>query len=121
MDQDVRAFRAAAERENGKRTGLQRRYSPALRAQAVRCWRPRQSAGEALRDVARALGVAAWSLHRWSRASPARARFHPVAIVAPERPIGGAGARLVVVVSAACTRVEGLDVETAARLLALLR
>jgi transposase-like protein len=119
MDQDVRAFRAAAERENGKRTGLQRRYSPALRGQAVRCWRARHAAGEALRDVARALGIAPWSLHRWSRASPARARFHPVAIVAPERPTGGAP--LVVVVSAASTRVEGLDVETTARLLALLR
>ena len=30
MDHDVKAFRAAAARENGGRTGLQRRYSPAL-------------------------------------------------------------------------------------------
>ena len=119
MDQDVKAFRAAAEQENGKRTGLQRRYSAALRGQAVRCWRARQRAGEALRDVAVALGVAPWSLHRWSRASPARARLHPVAIVAADRPTGSAD--LVVVVGATSTRVEGLDVETAARLLALLR
>jgi transposase-like protein len=119
MDQDVRAFRAAAELENGKRTGLQRRYSPALRAQAVRCWRGRQRAGEALRDVAGSLGVAPWSLHRWTRASQTRTRFHPVQIVSPERP--AAGADLVVVVGAGVTRVEGLDVESAARLLVLLR
>ena len=119
MDQDVKAFRVAAKRENGKRTGLQRRYSPALRRQAVRCWRARQEAGGALREVAVALGVAPWSLYRWSRASPARARFHPVAIVAPEGPTEGA--QLVVVVGATSTRVEGLDVATAARLLALLR
>jgi transposase-like protein len=119
MDHDVKAFRAAAGRENGSRTGLQRRYSPALRAQAVRCWQVRQRAGEALRDVAGALGVAPWSLHRWTRASPARARFHPVEVVAPERPT--ADARMVVVVGAESTRVEGLDVETAARLIALLR
>ncbi len=119
MDQDVKAFRAAAQQENGQRTGLQRRYSPALRGQAVRCWRARQAAGEALRDVGVALGVAPWSLYRWTRASPAGARFHPVAIVAPERRTGSAD--LVVVVGATSTRVEGLDVETAARLLALLR
>ena len=63
MDQDIRAFRAAAARENGTRTGLQRRYSATVRAQAVQCWRVRQRAGEALRDVAVALGVSAWSLH----------------------------------------------------------
>ena len=119
MDQDVKAFRAATQRENGTRTGLQRRYSPALRGQAVRCWQARQQAGEALREVAKALGVAPWSLYRWTRASPSRARFHPVAIVAPQRPTERAD--LVIVVGATSTRVEGLDVETAARLLALLR
>jgi site-specific recombinase XerC len=64
MDQDVKAFRAAAARENRGRTGLQRRYSVTRRAQAVRCWEVRQRAGEALRDVAVAFGVAPWSLHR---------------------------------------------------------
>jgi len=119
MDHDVKAFRAAAARENGSRTGLQRRYSPALRAQAVRCWQARRQAGAALRDVAVALGVAPWSLHRWTRTRPTPARLHPVQVVPTERPT--AGATLVVVLGAGHTRVEGLDVETAARLLALLR
>ena len=44
MDHDIKAFRAAAARENGSRTGLQRRYSAALRIQAVGCWRIRQRA-----------------------------------------------------------------------------
>jgi transposase-like protein len=119
MDHDVKAFRAAAERENGGRTGLQRRYSPALRARAVRCWQARRRAGAALRDVAVSLGVAPWSLHRWTRARPSPVRMHPVQVVPMERPT--AGATLVVVLSTEQTRVEGLDVETAARLLALLR
>jgi len=119
MDQDVRAFRAAAARENVGRVGLQRRYSPALRAQAVRAWRVRRRAGERLREVAVALGVARWSLHRWARPSPTRARFHPVQVAPAVVPSGGAG--LVVVLGAETARVEGLDVESAARLLALLR
>ena len=119
MDQDVKAFRVAASRENGSRKGLQRRYSVALRAQAVGCWQVRQRAGGALRDVAEALGVAPWSLHRWTRASPPRTRFHPVEIV-PQEPRGPSTAD-VVVAAAGQLRVEGLDVESAARLLALLR
>jgi len=119
MDHDIKAFRAAAARENGHRTGLQRRYSPALRTRAVGCWRVRQRAGEALRDVAEALGVAPWSLHRWIRASPGPRRFHAVQVVPPEPP--ASRAPLVVIVGGGHTRVEGLDVESAARLLALLR
>jgi transposase-like protein len=119
MDQDVRAFRVTAARENKGRVGLQRRYSPALRAQAVRYWGVRRRAGEALRDVAVALGVAPWSLHRWTRASRTRAHFHPVHVVPAAGPSVGAG--LVLVLSAGSTRVEGLDVDTAARLLVRLR
>ena len=118
MDQDIKAFRAAAARENGTRTGLQRRYSAAVRAQAVQCWRVRQRPGEALRDVAVALGVSAWSLHRWTRAAPPT-RFHAVEVASTPSPAGGT--HLVIVVGAGHTRVEGLDVASAARLLALLR
>jgi len=120
MDHDIKAFRAAAARENGSRTGLQRRYSAALRARAVACWRVRQRAGEALRDVAVALGVSAWSLHRWSRAAPPPSHLHAVQVV-PTPPPPAAGGDLVVVVGAGHTRIEGLTVESAARLLALLR
>jgi hypothetical protein len=119
MDQDIRAFRAAAARENGTRTGLQRRYSATVRARAVQCWRVRQRAGEAMRDVAVALGVSAWSLHRWTRASPPPTRFHAVEVVSTTTP--AAGTHLVIVVGAGHTRVEGLDVASAARLLSLLR
>ncbi len=118
-DQEVRTFRAAAARENGRRVGLQRRYSPALRAQAVRYWRVRCEAGESLRDVAEVLGVAPWTLHRWTRVPVTRAGFHPVQVVPAVVPRVDAG--LVVVLCAESTRVEGLDVESAARLLALLR
>jgi hypothetical protein len=119
MDQDVKAFRAAAARENRGRTGLQRRYSVTRRAQAVRCWEVRQRAGEALRDVAVAFGVAPWSLHRWTRAARPRTRFHPVQVVSQEPPLPSVG--VVVVVGAGQLRVEGLDVEAVARLLALVR
>ena len=120
MDQDVKAFRVAAARENRSRKGLQRRYSVTLRAQAVGCWKVRQRAGEALRDVAEALGVAPWSLHRWTRAAPPRTRFHPVEVVPPE-PRVVPSAAVVVVAAGGQLRVEGLDVESVARLLALWR
>jgi len=117
MDQEVRRFRAAAARENGGRVGLQRRYSPALRTQAVRYWSARRRAGDALRDVAVALGVAPWSLRRWAQRAPAPARFAPVLVEAAAPPVR----QLVVVMDARGPRVEGLDVDTAARLLTLLR
>lgn len=119
MDQELKAFRAAAVRENEGRAGLQRRYSPPLRAKAVRYWETRRRAGDAQRDVAEALGVASWSLSRWTRAAQTRGRFHPVEVVPAAIPTDDA--RVVIVVSGASTRVEGLDVERAARLLVLLR
>jgi len=121
MDLHVRQFRAAAARENVGRAGLQRRYSPTLRAQAVGYWTVRRQAGDGLRDVAVALGVAPWSLHRWTQRAPAHARvparFAPVQLERTTPP----GPSLVVVMDARGLRVEGVDVETAARLLALLR
>jgi len=119
MDSDVKAFRAAAERENGDRRGLQRRYPSALRGRAVRCWQTRQETGATLREVAVALGVAPWSLYRWTRASPRGARFHAVQVVPTASPAGDAS--LVTVVSAGHTRVEGLDVKSAARLRSFVR
>jgi hypothetical protein len=68
MDQALTDFRKAAARENRGRRGLQRRYSPALQAQAVVYWRARRRDGDRLRIVAAALGVAHWSLHRWVKA-----------------------------------------------------
>jgi hypothetical protein len=119
MDHAVVEFRRAAARENRGRRGLQRRYSPALQARAVEYWRVRHRSGDGLRVVAAALGVAHWSLHRWMKASGRHARFHPVEIVTPG-PVPPAR-HIVIELPAVGARVERLDVEAAAKLLALLR
>jgi hypothetical protein len=118
MDQALVKFRKAAARENRGRHGLRRRYSTAVQDQAVEYWQFRHRAGDGVRVVASALGVAHWSLHRWIHARRRR-RFHPVQIIAakamPTSP------NVVIRLTADGPRVEGLDVEGAARLLALLR
>jgi hypothetical protein len=119
MDQELVRFREAAGRENHGRRDVGRRYSAALQQQAVRYWLTRQSEGDGLRDVAATLGVAPWSLFRWTRDSKKRRRFAPVQVVAPAPPRSVPG--IVMVMSADGPRIEGLDVEAAARLLALLR
>ena len=115
MDEELTRFRAAAARENRGRGRMGRRYSAALHAQAVQYWVQRQRAGDDLADVAATLGVAPWSLQRWARAP----RVQPVQVVPP------AASRvvvpLVVVVTADSVRIEGLDVETAAHVVARLR
>jgi hypothetical protein len=119
MDQSLVAFRKAAARENRGRRGLQRRYSPALRAQAVAYWHARQRHGDQLRVVAAALGVAHWSLHRWSQAVRYQSRFHPVQVVTPvaAAPVPS----LVITFPTIGARVEGLDLDAAAQLFARLR
>jgi hypothetical protein len=119
MDQAVVHFRNAAARENRERSSVRRRYSSTLQQQAVAYCRVRQRRGDGLRDVAAALGVAPWSLYRWTRASEERARFHEVQVVAPA--LRSAGATPVVIMCADGLRVEGLDIEAAAQLLRLLR
>jgi transposase-like protein len=119
MDRDLVRFRQAAARENrGRRDVRRRRYSSTLRQQAVTYCLTRRREGERLRDVAAALGVAPWSLHRWMKQLKPPGRFAPVEVVAaaPSQPVPG----IVIVMSAAGPRIEGLDVEAAARLLALL-
>jgi hypothetical protein len=118
MDQTLVHFRKVAARENRGRRDVRRRYSSTLRRSAVEYWLTRRQHGARLRDVAAALGVAPWSLHRWMREGKRRAHFRPVAVAAPTAPVASP---VVVVMGAAGPRVEGLTVESAARLLALLR
>lgn len=118
MDEQLIRFREAADRENRGRRALRRRYSPVLQEQAVAYWQTRRAAGEGFRTVATALGVAPWSLHRWVHRSRPRASFRPIEVVAPEPPRGSG---LVVTLTTDGARVEGLDLDTAVRLLRLLR
>jgi hypothetical protein len=114
MDDAVHRFRRQADRELGDRQGAERRYSDGLRQQAVAYWRTREPAGDGVRAVATALGVAPVSLRRWAQ-DP---RFRPVHVIADAVPVV---TPLVVIIDAAGVRVEGVDVETAAQLIARLR
>ena len=114
MDDAVHRCRRQADRELGDRHGAERRYSDVLRQQAVAYWRAREPVGEGLGAVATALGIAPVSLRRWVQ-DP---RFRPVRVIADAPP---GPARLVVIIEAAGVRVEGVDVETAAQLIARLR
>jgi transposase-like protein len=102
MDDAVQRFRRQAGRELGDRQGAERRYSDGLRQEAVAYWRARASAGDGVRAVASALGVAPVSLRRWAQDS----RFRPVRLIGDAAPVA---ARL------------GVDVDTAAQLIARLR
>ena len=118
MDEDVIRFRQAAARENAHRRGLRRRYSPTLQQQAVDYWRSRRH-HDGLGTIAAALGVARWTLHRWTRASQQLPRFRPIDVIPPEPAVDAVP--VVITMTADGPRVEGLTVETAAQLLILLR
>jgi hypothetical protein len=80
----------------------------------VAYWQAREPDGFGMKAVATALGIAPVSLRRWAQ-DP---RFRPVRVIADAAP---AVTRLVVVIDAAGVRIEGVDVETAAQLIARLR
>ena len=117
MDDALVRFRQAADHENRRRP-LRRRYSPTLQQQAVEYWHQRRWE-EGVRAIAASLGVSVTTLQRWTRAAARRPRFRPIAV----RPSAAATetAPVVIRITADGPRVEGLTVETAARLLTLLR
>jgi hypothetical protein len=117
MDQALTAFREAADRENLHRRE-RRRYSTTLREQAVEYWQQRRR-HEGVRAIAVALGVSVTTLQRWTRASGTRLRMRPIALV-EGAPAGGATS-IVLTMTGDGPRVEGLTVDTVARLLTLLR
>jgi hypothetical protein len=82
MDDELIRFRRAAERENRGRRAIRRRYSPTLQHQAVDYCHSRRQQGEGVRTIAAALGIAPWSLHRWTRRLTARPRFRPIELIA---------------------------------------
>jgi hypothetical protein len=118
MDQAVTAFHEAADHENRHRP-QRRRYSSTLQQQAVAYWQQRR-AHEGVRTIAAALGISSSTLQRWTRgARRVRPRFRPVTVGASER--SAAAAPVVITITDCGPRVEGLTIETAARLLTLLR
>jgi transposase-like protein len=118
MDDALNRFRRAADRENRHRH-RRRRYSSELQQQAVEYWQQHRG-GEGVRTIAAALGVSVTTLQRWTRASARRPRFRPVDIV-NATPSNETGPTVVIQITAAGPRIEGLTVEAAARLLTLLR
>jgi hypothetical protein len=113
MDETARRFRRQVSHELGTRQGAERRYSLTLRQAAVAYWRQREGAGDGVRAVATALGVAPVSLRRWAQDD----RFGAVRVVPDPAPT----TRVSVVIDGACLRLEGLDIETAVQLIARLR
>jgi len=118
MDHALLRFRQAADRENRHRR-LRRRYSSELQQQAVEYWQQRR-VEKSVRTIAASLGVSVTTLQRWTRGAVRRPRFQPIAIVHPA-PSVETGTTVAIQMTAAGPRVEGLTVETAARLLTLLR
>lgn len=115
MDETLAQFLQAAELENQHRRA-RRRYSRELQQRAVEYWQQRK-AHERFRTIATALGVSPTTLQRWTRASrPPRFRRITVAAAA-----GAEVAPVAVVITPAGPRIEGLTVESAVRLLTLLR
>jgi hypothetical protein len=117
MEDALIRFRQSAERENRRRP-VRRRYSAELQHQAVAYWQQRRDE-EGVRTIATSLGVSVTTLQRWTRASMHRPRFRPITVV-DSAPAVATGA-VVIQMTAAGPRIEGLTVETAARLLTLLR
>lgn len=120
MDPVLTAFRKAAAVENRQRTGLRRRYSVAAREHAIAYWQQQRRRGVGVRRVAADLGVAQWSLHRWIRAIEDEAAFRPVTVVSTT-PAPPGGPTVTIRMTAGGPHIDGLDVESAARPLRLLR
>jgi hypothetical protein len=116
MDEAVIRFRQTADEENRHRPE-RRRYSQALQHDAVAYWR-QQRGDQSVRTIAVALGVSVTTLQRWTRGAGRRPRFRPVSVVERSRPSDSA---VTIQITAAGPRVDGLTVESAARLLTLLR
>lgn len=116
MDDTLAQFLQAAELENQHRR-TRRRYSQELQQRAVEYWQQRK-AHERLWTIAAALGVSPRTLQRWTRVSR-QPRFRRIDVTTAAA--RAEATSVAVVITAAGPRIEGLTVESAARLLTLLR
>ena len=91
------------------------RYKAELREQVVVHAMSAMASGETLQSIAQCLDLAAVTLRRWMRPVAGGPRVRPVMLAAPERSSAGC-----VIVSPGGYRVEGLSVDEAARMLAIL-
>ena len=121
MEARVRRFRKQVRLENGGRSGIRRRYSRSLRAEAVAYLGERMKGGASAEAVASELGVSGWSLSRWRRglSSEKKPTLRPVEVVpefAEEEPKA-----LVTVVTPDGYRIEGVERDDVGRMLESLR
>ena len=98
---------------------MRRRYTSELQHQAIAYWQQRRG-DEGVRAIAASLGVSVTTLQRWTRGSARRPRFRPIEIIHPA-PLVETDTTVAIQITAAGPRVDGLTVESAARLLTLLR
>ena len=121
MEARVRRFRKQVRLENRGRSGIRRRYSRSLRAEAVAYLGERMKGGASAEAVASELGVSGWSLSRWRRglSSEKKPTLRPVQVVpecAEEEP-----KPVVTVVTADGYRIEGVERDDVGRMLESLR
>jgi hypothetical protein len=89
-----------------------------VRAQVIAYARRARARGRSWQRIARAVGVSAGSLQKWSRTPPPARRLVPVTVVARrERSLPAAA---MVIVSPRGYRVEGLDLTTVTAVLRAL-
>jgi transposase-like protein len=113
-DPTVRLRRQARQFLNAT-TPTATRYSAPFRREVIDHARARVAEGDPVARIARELGLRPKVLHVWLRSKPRPALRRVRVAIAPQPPD-----RSVVVVTAAGVRVEGLDLEGAAKLLRLL-
>ena len=104
--------RIRAEVERCKAQGRRKRYPGTVRSFAIEFGRRRVAAGKSIKSVADELGISDATLCKWLRSK--RSGFRPVKLkkAAAERE-----QRTVSLVTPSGYRLEGLDLESAARLL----
>lgn len=115
MDESIRRLRSQVSRFTQGRPRTAVRYSPAFRAEVAAVARRRVGEGVGLRQTAREIGVAPWTLALWVRQGGPSV-FRAVTVV-PDMEVTAAPPQPVLVTPSGF-RVEGLD---AATLVTMLR